>query len=253
MHFTVGAETESDRQSAVETWDKMDLRYGSGMVTDSDRDLLRIPERYRGDDSFTVAREVPEVDFAPVRGLYPEFFPEDNKGLWSQWGEVTKGPNGRFYMASGDHRCKDGHVYITEYDPEAREQRIVVNVGKVCGWTSGEYVDGKIHGRMDVLPDGTLVAATWLGSPIREEWLDHGYVNGGRLLTYNVNTGMTEYRGIPLLGDSWPYFSVDVQTGIMTAIGAYQHFMSYDVINRKLLLRGLSAAWDDLEFTRDAS
>ncbi|MBN1292327.1 MAG: hypothetical protein JXB48_10855, partial [Candidatus Latescibacteria bacterium] len=154
------------------------------------------------------------------------------------WGEVTKGPNGCFYMATGDHRCKDGHVFITEYDPVKNNQRIVVDVGKLCGWKKGQWVDGKIHGRMDIMPDGTLVAATWLGRDVRQEDIDHGYVRGGHLLTYNVFTGAAKYHGVPFPGDSWPYHSLDTQTGVLIAIGHEKNFMSYDVIHDKLLYGG---------------
>jgi len=229
---------ETARKKDVETSDTHNLRHSTGVVTDQSKDMLRIPDGYTGGGDFTVAKTPPVVDFAPIRGLIPEFFPEDNVGLWSQWGEVTKGPNGRFYMATGDHRCKDGHVIITEYDPVAKEQRIVVDVGKVCGWKPGEYVDGKIHGRMDILPDGTLVAATWLGRDVKQDDLDHGYVNGGRLITYNVNTGRTVYHGIPFVGDSWPYHSIDTQTGLMVAVGNDRCFMAYNVIEDKLQYGG---------------
>ncbi len=233
------AGTEAERRVRVETWDTHGLRHSIGVVTDSNEDMITVPENYPGARDFTMAETPPVVDFAPVRGLNPEFFPEDNTGIWSQWGEVTKGPNGRFYMASGDHRCRNGRVFITEYDPAAKEQRIVVDVGKTCGWKENQLVHGKIHGRMDIMPDGTLVAATWNGSPIRQEWLDNGYVKGGYLLTYNIFTGVAEDHGIPFYGDSWPYHSVDTQTGVIMAVGAYYNFMAYDVRNRKLLFGGM--------------
>ncbi len=231
--------TESARQARVEQYDRLGLRHSTGVASDSSGDFLKVPDIYKGKQDFDVAKVPPVVDFAPVREINPEFFPEDNKGLWSQWGEVTRGPNGRFYMASGDHRCRDGSIIITEYDPVKRDQRIVVDVGKACGWRKGQYVDGKIHGRMDVMPDGTLVAATWNGSDIRQDWLDHGYVKGGHLLTYNVFTGETVYHGAPFLGDSWPYHVTDTQTGIFMAIGAEGYFMSYDVKARRLLYGGM--------------
>ena len=231
--------TEAERNARVEKFDKQHLRYSTGVVTDSSKDFLRVPDYYKGKADFDVAKTPPTVDFAPIRGLNPEFFPEDNKGLWSQWAEVTRGPNGRFYMASGDHRCKDGSIIITEYDPVRKDQRIVVDVGKTCGWRKGQYVDGKIHGRMDIMPDGTLVAATWNGSTIQQDWVNHGYVRGGHLLTYNVFTGETVYHGTPFVGDSWPYHVTDRQTGVFMAVGAEGYFMAYDVKKRKLLYGGM--------------
>jgi hypothetical protein len=141
-------------------------------------------------------------------------------------------------MAVGDHRCKDGKVFIIEYDPVKKDQRIVVDVGQLCGWKPGQYVDGKIHGKMDVMPDGTLVAATWLGHDVTKEEVEHGYVRGGHLMTYNVFTGIAKYHGVPLYGDSWPYHSIDPRTGVMLAIGNEQVFMSYDTRTHKLLYGG---------------
>ncbi len=235
---TVCAATEAERKAEVETFDKKGLRFATGVATDVSEEFLRIPEGYPGKRDFTVAKTPPVVDFAPNRCQNPNFFPEDNTGLWSQWGEVTRGPNGRFYMSVGDHRSKDARVFIIEYDPVKKEQRTVVDVGQLCGWKQGQWVDGKIHGKMDVMPDGTLVAATWLGRDVRQEDLDHGYVRGGYLMTYNVFTGVAKYHGVPLYGDSWPYHSIDPRTGVMLAIGNEQMFMSYDVRNDKLLYGG---------------
>ena len=231
--------TEAERKARVEQFDKKHIRYSTRMVTDTAKEYLKVPDYYNGKVDFDVAKIPPTVDFAPIRGINPEFFPEDNKGLWSQWGEVTRGPNGRFYMASGDHRCRDGNVIITEYDPVKKDQRIVVDVGKACGWKKGQYVDGKIHGRMDIMPDGTLVAATWLGHDVTPDEVAHGYVRGGHLLTYNVFTGETVYHGTPFVGDSWPYHVTDTQTGVFMAVGAEGYFMSYDVKKRKLLYGGM--------------
>ncbi len=235
---SVFAATEMDRKAEVEKWDKKGLRFSTGTVTDTSKDFLKIPDNYKGKRDFEVAKAVPVIEFAPFREENPYFFPEDNKGLWSQWGEVTLGPNGCFYMATGDHRCKDGHVFIIEYDPKKKDYRIAVDVAQLCGWKKGQYVDGKIHGKMDIMPDGTLVAATWLGHDVTPDEVAHGYVRGGHLMTYNVFSGVGTYQGVPLYGDSWPYHSIDPRTWTMLAIGNEQMFMSYDVRNKKLLYGG---------------
>ena len=247
----VFAGTKAETQAMVEKWDKKNLRYSTGMATDKSRKFIKIPENYPGKRDFIVAKAVPTVDFAPIRGIYPEFFPDDNQGYWSQFAEVTKGSNGCFYMATGDHRCQNGKVFITEYDPVKENQHIVVDVGKICGWKKNQYVHGKIHGRMDIMQDGTLVAATWNGSPIKQEWLDQGYVKGGYLLTYNIFTGVAESHGIPFYGDSWPYHSVDTQTGVIMAVGAYDNFMAYNVLEKKLLYGGMPP--DGIKWCRRAT
>jgi len=234
--------TEAERKAQTEEMDRQGLRYSTGMVSDSTKDLLRIPDYFPEWRGFTVASKIPTVEFAPIRGLNPEFFPEDNKGLWSQWGEVTKGPNGRYYMATGDHRSRDSQVIITEYDPEKKDQRIVVDVGKLCGWKVGLHHDGKIHGRMDIMEDGTLVAATWLGRDVKPDDIAHGWT-GGYMLTYNVFTGVADCLGIPMLNYSWHYHVTDRQTGVFMAIGdGYAEgnaFLAYDVRHHRTLFAGM--------------
>ncbi len=101
---------------------------------------------------------------------------------------------------------------------------------------------------MDILPDGTLVAATWNGySNMKQEWFDHGYVKGGYVLTYNIYTGIAESHGIPMYGDSWPNTVVDKQTGVLLAGGRFGTFMAYDVRKKKLLYGGMPTdgiTWD---------
>ena len=241
--------TEAERKAQFEKWDKHNLRHSTGMVTDTAKEFITIPEDYPGKRDFAMAKKAPTVEFAPTRGLYPEFFPEDNIGLWSQWGEVTRGPNGCYYMSTGDHRAKDSQVIITEYNPDKKDQRIVVDVGKVCGWKKGHHTDGKIHGRMDIMPDGTLVGATWLGRGVKDDDIAHGWL-GGYLLTYNVFTGMAESHGIPMLNYSWHYHVTDTQTGVFMAVGdGYAKgtaFLAYDVLNRKTLYAGIPPDGIDL-------
>lgn len=70
-------------------------------------------------------------------------------------------------MATGDHRSKDSQVFITEYDPVKKEQGIVVDVGKTCGWKKALHTDGKIHGRMDIM---TRPLSMWCIFPNRNGW-----------------------------------------------------------------------------------
>lgn len=241
----VQGETEAKRRERVENWDLQNLRTTPGFRTIITEDMLQIPKGYPGPQDFTIAATPPTIDFALIHGIHPEFFPQpvttwpdQRKGTWSNWAEVTKSPAGKFYMATGDHRVQNAQVFITEYDPADRAQRVVVDVDKACGWKRNQYVHGKIHGRMDILPDGTLVAATWQGNPIKQEWIDHGYIRGGYVLTYNTNTGRVNSHGIPFHGDSWPCYAVDQQAGTLLAVGNYFQFMSYEVPTRTLRYGG---------------
>ncbi|MHB9031226.1 MAG: hypothetical protein ACYC9O_20860, partial [Candidatus Latescibacterota bacterium] len=82
---SIFAATEADRKAEVEKFDKKNLRFGIGMMTDASGEFLKIPDKYPGKRDFEVAKTPPTIDFAPNRCQNPYFFPEDNKGLWSQW------------------------------------------------------------------------------------------------------------------------------------------------------------------------
>lgn len=228
--------TEAERQKDVEAADRLDIRHARGTAADSSAMFVTPPRDLKG--LFTVASTPPAIEFAPIRELLPEYFPDENFGQWSHWGEITRGGKGKVYLVCADHRAKNAHIFITEYDPAAHDQRIVVDVGRVCGWKENQYVHGYMNGKPRLLEDGTLVLATWNGNHILPEYLEHGYVEGGWVLTYNVNTGVAESHGIPFYGDSWSSWAVDRETGVLMAIGTAGNFMAYDVRSRRLLYGG---------------
>ena len=65
------AATEADRKAEVNRWDKKKLRFATGVVTDSAKEFLKIPDGMGGKRDFEVAKAVPEIDFAPIRGQNP--------------------------------------------------------------------------------------------------------------------------------------------------------------------------------------
>ncbi|MFC1606998.1 hypothetical protein ACFL47_03415 [Candidatus Latescibacterota bacterium] len=255
-----------------ESWDKKGLRYSRGVVTDRTKEFLRIPDYYDDWREFTMAKEAPDVDFAPVRNIHPEF-QLDGIGEWTHWGEVSRGPNGCFYMGVGNHRKggTENVLLLIEYDPIKKEQRIAVDVGGFLGWKPGEYTDTMLHGNMNFLPDGRLVAATWFGHKgpknMPEEAVNSSWY-GSWVFTYNIHTWVAESHGIPMLNGTWSMHSTDPRTGILMAVGigyaegypderwtnrdtgyhyrGQHYFMAYDVDDRKVHYAGLPPGNIDL-------
>ena len=267
----------AEKRANFDKWDKRGLRYLQSVVTDRTKAFLKVPEYYKNTnaDYFAMAKEVPEIDFAPMRNLHPEF-QADGIGEWTQWGEVTLGPNGCFYMGVGNHRKNaTGNVLlVVEYDPVKRKQRTVVDVGRTLGWKPGEYTDTMLHGNMNFLPDGSLVAATWLGhhgdmsktnmsvDSAESSWY------GSWVFTYNVYTGKVDNHGIPFMNGTWAMHNTDPGTGVLMAVGigyaedypdprwnnrdtgyhyrGQHYFIAYDVRKRKVLYAGIPPGNIDL-------
>jgi len=227
---------QPDRETFIR-WDKKGLLYKTGVVTDRSKEMLKIPDMYKDDNSFVMAKTPPKVDFAPVRNLEPYFFPKDNPGLWSLWGIGTIGPDGCFYFAVGSHQNRDGNIFIIKYDPKTKEQRVVVDCAQILGWRAGDYIDGKIHGELAICPDGLLPAATFFSSP-PEDMADIRQYRGGKLFTYNIFTGKFNNLGVPFTGDSWAYHATDIRRGIFIGCGHFYNFLAYDIRSEKTLYAG---------------
>lgn len=276
-----GAEGKSPRQAILEKeqrfakLDKRKLRHSVGMEVDQSKAMLKIPASYDeiGKD-FIVAKEPPAIDFGLIKNLHPEF-QADGIGEWTHWGEVTRGPNGKFYMGVGNHRKEAaGNVlYVIEYDPVKKEQRVVVDCGAALGWGPYEITDCMLHGDMNFMQDGRLVAATWLGHSGKENLPASTLAAGWRgsfVFTYDPRTGVTESHGIPMLNGTWAMHHTDPKTGVLMAVGfgyaeqfphprwnsrdtgknyaarGQRYFLAYDVPNRKVLYAGLPPGDIDL-------
>ena len=62
----VFSETEAERKVRVDKWDKKNLRYSTGVATDTSREFIKIPEDYPGKRDFVMSKNVPTIDFAPT-------------------------------------------------------------------------------------------------------------------------------------------------------------------------------------------
>lgn len=232
-------------------YDKRNIRHRSRMQSDRDRAFITIPEDFPLGVGFDVAKAAPQVNFVIVQGLKPWYLEQTDAihtspmaaserfGLWSGFGDVTKGPNGRFYFSLGNHLYHGGNGYIIEYDPASRLHRIVVDLQETVGWEEGVWSDGKIHGDLDVSPEGDMWALTFSGPRPTAQDLQEVDYRGGHLLRYNVFTGEAEDLGKPFEGDTWAYHAWDWERGVLFGVGqAKNSVMIYDTAERRLIYGG---------------
>jgi len=129
-----------------------------GPVTNASELLIQKPD-YAPAGQWTVAHQPPRITFSSVRGL--EANPGHDDWLWTNFGEGFHGSNGKFYVAFGNNAAIDGNCCIYEYDPKTHQQRRVLDMAELLKQKSGQFGHGKLHGRLDEMPDGWVYMATY--------------------------------------------------------------------------------------------
>ena len=232
--------TEPQRKKWNMEYDREGLYNKSGMAIDTSAKFIAIPDSLDRSllEGITIAKTAPTIEFAPVRGIDPMYFTEDNKSLWSNWAGVAKAPNGRFYFAEGDHRATGSRIYLWEYDPIAQDYKRVLDFAKLCGWDERGVGDSKVHGDMGVMPDGKLWILTyWDPNPSPTE-AQYDLWPGSHLVVYDTNSGEARDLGVPMPKAGWPYYTLDPERGIFFAVGFRGEILSYDVKNEKVRYAG---------------
>lgn len=241
-----------EKQSEVEPQlDKLNIRHKLGIQTDTSEKFITIPSDYPGVKDFKVAQSLPTIDFAIIQGLDPWYLPvtesihqapmsvSDGFAIWSGFGDVTKGPDGCFYFAIGNHMYYGGRTYMIKYDPKTKSQSICFDTRKVCGWKPDEWTDGKIHGDPDIDPTGNMYVITFSGPHPLEKDLNNIEYKGGHLIHYNIFSEKATDLGVPLEGDTWSYSAYDWDHDIFFAVGqAKNSVLIYDTNARRLLFGG---------------
>lgn len=240
-----------DESELEPKYDKRNIRHQSAMQTDENRTLIAIPADYPLPVDFDVAKTPPAIDFVIVQGLEPWYLDQtgaihtspmnasEGFGIWSGFGDVTKGPNGRFYFALGNHLYYGGNGCIIEYDPATKAHRSVLDFQETVGWEKVVWTDGKIHGDLDVSPGGDIWALTFSGPRPTAKDLNTVDYQGGHLLHYNVFTGRAEDMGRPLEGDTWCFHAWDWERNILFGVGqAKNSIIIYDTAARRLVYGG---------------
>ena len=160
------------------------------MYTDSP-EFLAIPASYADTRSTSRWPQRPRRDFGVIRGPNPVFSVRTvriQNRRHMGWLRRRHPRSGRLhYFSIGDHRSYGGNAYIFRYDPKTKTHRAVVDLRKAVGWTPRDYADSKIHGDLDMSPDGDMWFLTYFGPfPTKKEW-DTVY-RGSLLFHYNIRT-----------------------------------------------------------------
>ncbi|MFC1692909.1 hypothetical protein ACFL1R_05350 [Candidatus Latescibacterota bacterium] len=185
ISFTVSGETvgekEKKRMELNKKYDTRKLRNKKDFVVDSSEEFLKEPSENPAVGEFTIAKVPPVVKMRIVPDMEPEYFTDltdDSEAYmicWANWARVTRSEDNRFYFAVSDHRGMGCHINIYEYSAQRNVVDKVVDFGKVAGWTEKTLTDGKIHGHMGIMPDGTLWAASHYGVEPDSSWWANGY------------------------------------------------------------------------------
>jgi hypothetical protein len=223
------SEREKARKARNDQHDIQNLRQRREFVVERSERFIQRPDAAIAGD-FVIARTAPTVKFQILPYLEPEHFSEQAyQAGWANWAYVTRSDDNRFYFAASDHRGRGAHLNLYEYRPDKDTVERVLDVSKALGWTGDMYTDGKIHGHMGIMPNGTLWAGTHFGPSPNEAWFAEGY-RGSWLFSYDINTGETQNHGVPLIVHDLACHTLDTKRGIFMATGSFRGMiLSYDV------------------------
>ena len=230
---------EQERKRLNEQFDKLKLREKTTFVTDRDLSMVQETEERKAQGEYTVASVPPTCKLQILPDMKPEYFPPIDQYMvaWAVWCSVCRSPDNRFYFSASDHKGFGCNINLYEYIPGRDLVHTALDVDELLGWTEHSYTDGKIHGEMQVMPDGTLWAATHFGVHPDSTWWANGY-RGSWLLSYNIFTHEAKNWGVPLAGEMLPCFNIDTKRGRFVGTGAGLKILCWDCINRKVRYAG---------------
>lgn len=231
-------ERELARKARNDKFDRHNLRRRTDFVTDQSDAFLVAPQA-QIEGEFDIASTPPIVKLQILPHLEPEHFSEEAyQAGWANWAKVTRSDDNRFYLAASDHLGRGSQVNLYEYRPDDNLVERALDVSEALGWHKDMYTDGKLHGRMGIMPDGTLWAATHRGPAPTDAWWEAGY-RGSWLLSFNVNTRESKNWGVPLIGNELPVHTLDERRGIFVATGMLTPtILSWDVNNQRVRFAG---------------
>ena len=249
VFFTVAAAGETIREQELarkELNDRLDKRNLRGMtefVVDTSPEFIHEPAGVPAVVEHTVAQTAPTVKLMIVPDMEPEYYFDMKEGeesymfAWANWAKVARSEDNRFFFSVSDHRGVGCHLNLYEYSPGRDLVHKVLDVGDLLGWTDESLTDGKIHGHMGIMPDGTLWGATHYGVHPDSSWWANGY-RGSWLFSYNINTHEAVNWGVPLVGNMLPDFTVDTRRGRLVGTGANETVLCWDCINTTVRYAG---------------
>lgn len=108
---------------------------------------------------------------------------------------LCEGPHGRIYVGTAKY---GENAFLVEVDPRTREQRVVVDVNRVCGLTAKGYAaQAKLHTRNFVAPSGKIYVGSKQGYRAKGDTSEYP---GGYVMVYDPAAGNAENLGMPCAG-----------------------------------------------------
>ncbi len=236
-------EQELKRMEINKKYDKLKLREKTDFVVDSSEKFLIETEGNNAVGDFTVATIAPTVKLQILPDMEPEYFLhlEDSEEAymlaWANWARITRSEDNRFYFPISNHLGQGCQMNLYEYCPARNIVHKVLDIDELLGWTEHTYTDGKIHGHMRIMPDGTLWGATHFGVYPDSSWWANGY-RGSWLFSYNIFSHEKKNWGIPLVDEMLPCFNIDTRRGRFVGTGAHLKVLSWDCYNGKVRFAG---------------
>lgn len=209
-------------------------------------ELLQVPRELAGRDDFTIAAASPRIVFSTVQGLEP--LPTASEGIWTNFSEGVCSSTGKFYVAFSNNADIDGNSCVYEYDMSTHQHRRVLDLARLLDQKPGEFGHGKLHGRLDEMPDGWIYMATFCSITSEKLSAEQKAKVGSRLVRYNTRTGETQDLGMPVLGDTFPMNGTDTRHGIFHGVGLLGGYLAYDLRAQRCLYKGslpTGIGWSD--------
>lgn len=207
-----------------------------GPAIDQDEAMLDVPTRYDIPRGFVMAKTPPRITFYPVEGL--ESVRDIDGAVWTNFSEGICAPDGWFYVAFNNNAAIDGNCVLYSYDPATRQQNRVLDVGAFLGTKPGQFGHGKIHGRLDLMPNGQVPMITYCSLESDKLSALERAQHGGALLVYNVFTGDATHVDTPVLGEAYPMHATDIARGVFHGIGLLGGYLAYDLKTSQLIYGG---------------
>ena len=233
------SESELSRKAMNDAADVRKLRKKSEFVRDQSPAFVRAPASPAPAGDYDVAKFPPTVMLQILPDLNPEYFTgaAQYMACWANWAYVTRSADNRFFCAASNHLGRGASINVYEYAPPANKVRKVLDVAGLLGWASDSYTDGKIHGHMGIMADGTLWGATHEGVHPDEQWYAAGF-RGSWLFSHNLRSGKSRNWGVPLAGASLPCHTLDEKRGRLVMASSGGQIVCWDTLAHKVTHAG---------------
>jgi hypothetical protein len=228
---------ENARRIINDRKDVMNIRVNHLFQCDISKSMLICPDEKIEIFDFITASNPSKIFMMIIPEMEPAYFPENQRTFakWSNWSKPTRSPGNRFFFAVGNCCTYGGKILLYEYNPKDKSVRMILDISNLIGWNDLSHTDGKLHGRMGLMPDGTLWAGTQYGNtPI----IFDDKKPGSHLISYNIYTRKSYDWGIPLIENTLAETTLDNNNGILFAAGERPSVLCWDVINKKVLFSG---------------